>query len=129
MLLPVSYTHLIIENENKLDKDTRKLIYEISRQLNQINWLVDNLLKMAQLDTKTVNFHNEETNLKNLIEKIEKNMSIFLELKNQKLVTAIDGNIYLTIDSKWMTEAIENIIKNCIEPVSYTHLDVYKRQL
>ncbi len=105
----------IIENENKLDKDTRKFIYEISRQLNQINWLVDNLLKMAQLDTKIVNFNNEETNLKNLIEKIEKNMSIFLELKNQKLVTAIDGNIYLTIDSKWMAEAIENIIKNCIE--------------
>lgn len=110
-----SMVDAIIANEDKLDENTRKFIYEISRQLDQINWLVDNLLKMAQLDTKTVDFNKEDTNIRNLIEKIEKNMSIFLELKNQKLAINIDENIHALIDSKWMTEAIENIIKNCIE--------------
>ena len=110
-----SMVDAIIENEDKLDENTRKFIYEISRQLDQINWLVDNLLKMAQLDTKTVDFNKEDTNIRNLIEKIEKNMSIFLELKNQKLAINIDENIHALIDPKWMTEAIENIIKNCIE--------------
>lgn len=110
-----SLVDAIIENEDKLDENTRKFIYEISRQLDKINWLVDNLLKMAQLDTKTVDFNKEDTNIRNLIEKIEKNMSIFLELKNQKLAINIDKNIHALIDPKWMTEAIENIIKNCIE--------------
>ena len=110
-----SMVDAIIANEDKLDENIRKFIYEISRQLDQINWLVDNLLKMAQLDTKTVDFNKEDTNIRNLIEKIEKNMSIFLELKNQKLAINIDENIHALIDSKWMTEAIENIIKNCIE--------------
>ena len=110
-----SMVDAIIANEDKLDENTRKFIYEISRQLDQINWLVDNLLKMAQLDTKTVDFNKEDTNIRNLIEKIEKNMSIFLELKNQKLAINIDENIHALIDSKWMTEAIENIINNCIE--------------
>lgn len=110
-----SMVDAIIANEDKLDENTRKFIYEISRQLDQINWLVDNLLKMAQLDTKTVDFNKEDTNIRNLIKKIEKNMSIFLELKNQKLAINIDENIHALIDSKWMTEAIENIINNCIE--------------
>ena len=110
-----SMVDAIIANEDKLDENIRKFIYEISRQLDQINWLVDNLIKMAQLDTKTVDFNKEDTNIRNLIEKIEKNMSIFLELKNQKLAININENIHALIDSKWMTEAIENIIKNCIE--------------
>ena len=75
-----SMVDAIIANEDKLDENIRKFIYEISRQLDQINWLVDNLLKMAQLDTKTVDFNKEDTNIRNLIEKIEKNMSIFLSV-------------------------------------------------
>ena len=110
-----SMVDAIIENESKLDENTRKFIYEISRQLNQINWLVDNLLKMAQLDTKTVIFNKESINLKALFEKIEKNMSVFLELKNQKLIMSIDENLQITVETKWTMEAIENIIKNCIE--------------
>ena len=35
-------TDAIIENEENLDINTRKFIYEISRQLNQINWLINN---------------------------------------------------------------------------------------
>ena len=49
------------------------------------------------------------------MEKIEKNMSFFLELKNQKLIMSIDENLQITVDTKWTMEAIENIIKNCIE--------------
>ncbi len=110
-----SMVDAIIENENNLDNSTRKFIYEISRQLNQINWLVDNLLKMAQLDTKTVEFNRESIRLKDFINKIENNLSIFLELKNQRLITNINENIEIFVDAKWLTEAIENIIKNCIE--------------
>lgn len=110
-----SMVDAIIENENNLDNSTRKFIYEISRQLNQINWLVDNLLKMAQLDTKTVQFNRENIRLNDFINKIENNLSIFLELKNQRLITNINENIEIFVDAKWLTEAIENIIKNCIE--------------
>ena len=110
-----SMVDAIIENENSLDNSTRKFIYEISRQLNQINWLVDNLLKMAKLDTKTVEFIRENIRLKEFINKIENNLSVFLELKNQRLITNINDDIEIFVDAKWLTEAIENIIKNCIE--------------
>lgn len=108
-------TDAIIENENNLDSDTRKFIYGISNQLNQINWLVNNLLKMAQLDTKSIVLNIEQTNLKELFDTIKDNFNIFLEEKNIEIIEHIDTNIIINIDKKWMIEAIENILKNCIE--------------
>ena len=108
-------TDAIIENEDNLDNDTRKFIYGISNQLNQINWLVNNLLKMAQLDTKSIALNLEQTNIKELFENIKENLSIFLEEKNIEIVEHIDTNTTINIDRKWMVEAIENILKNCIE--------------
>ena len=108
-------TDAIIENEDNLDNDTRKFIYGISNQLNQINWLVNNLLKMAQLDTKSIALNLEQTNIKELFDNIKENLSIFLEEKNIEIVEHIDINTTINIDRKWMVEAIENILKNCIE--------------
>lgn len=108
-------TDAIIENENNLDKDTIKFIYEISRQLNQINWLVDSLLKMAQIDTKTVKLHKEKIDVIDLIDIVKNNINIFLEQKNQTIITKIQEHTKVFIDKKWMIEALENIIKNCIE--------------
>ena len=108
-------TDAIIENEKKLDKDTIKFIYEISRQLNQINWLVDSLLKMAQIDTKTVKLHKEKMDVIDLMDIVKNNINIFLEQKNQTIITKIQEHVNVYIDKKWMIEALENIIKNCIE--------------
>ena len=105
----------LIENEKTLDNITRRFVYNISSQLNQINWLVDNLLKMAQLDTKTVKLNKTKINLAQLFKNIENNLSIFLEEKNQTLNFSIDKNIKIYADEKWLTEAFENILKNCVE--------------
>lgn len=110
-----SMVDAIIENDGKLDNNTQKFIYEISRQLNQINWLVDSLLKMAKLDTKTVIFYKEDTNIFELLQIVKNNMSIFLEIKNIDLDININDKVDIKIDKKWLIEAIENIIKNCIE--------------
>ena len=108
-------TDAIIENEQNLDASTRKFIYNISNQLNQLNWLVDSLLKMAKLDTKSVQFIKKDVNVYTLIKRIENNMSIFLEQKNIELKLDIDEKIYMYVDERWMMEALENILKNSIE--------------
>ena len=70
---------------------------------------------MAQLDTKSIALNLEQTNIKELFDNIKENLSIFLEEKNIEIVEHIDINTTINIDRKWMVEAIENILKNCIE--------------
>lgn len=105
----------IIENENNLDDYTKRFVYDISKQINQINWLTDDLLKMAQLDTKTIIFVKEETNIKELLQIVKENVEIFLEQKNIVLDIKSKKIINIVIDKMWIIEAFENIIKNCIE--------------
>ena len=108
-------TDAIIQNKSSLDKKTQKIVWKISDQLDRMNWLVDSLLKMAQLETKTVVLSKEQYKLKDLVETVKNNMSIFIEQKNQVIDNEIEDDIYINIDQKWMNEAIENIVKNCIE--------------
>ena len=108
-------TDAIIENEASLDENTRRFIYKISNQINQINWLVNNLLKMTQLDTKLVEFDIQKVDVQTLVALAKDNLEIFLEEKNIELKYSLKENIIIEIDKKWMLEALENILKNCIE--------------
>ena len=108
-------TDNMVADGSYLDKDTREYAQSISKQLSQINWMVDNLLKMASLDTKSVVLRKEEIEVGKLFKEVIKNIEILLELNEQEVV--IEGKKELTFigDFKWNVEAFTNIIKNSAE--------------
>lgn len=105
----------LLENMSYFPEEERRMIYNISIQLDKMKWLVDSLLKMAQLDTKSVILKKENINIKELMKVVEKNVEILLEIRNQTL--KINGNKDITFigDFKWNVEVLTNIIKNAIE--------------
>lgn len=105
----------IKENPNMEENIKLKFIYEISRQVEQVKFLTISLLKFSKLDADAVKFECEKINLKMLIEEVTKNLEIPLEIKNQNLLNTIDKGIYVMGDYRWTLEAINNIVKNCIE--------------
>ena len=105
----------IKENPNMEENIKLKFIYEISRQVEQVKFLTISLLKFSKLDADAVKFECEKINLKMLIEEVTKNLEIPLEIKNQNLLNTIDKDIYVMGDYRWTLEAINNIVKNCIE--------------
>ena len=108
-------TDNMVADGSYLDKDTREYAQSISKQLSQINWMVDNLLKMASLDTKSVVLRKEEIEVGKLFKEVIKNIEILLELNEQEVV--IEGKKELTFigDFKRNVEAFTNIIKNSAE--------------
>ena len=103
------------DNPNMEEKTKQKFIFEISKQVEWINWLVISMLKLSKLDANVVQFYDEKINLKKFIGEIIKNLEIPIEVKNQKIVIDGDENVSFIGDYKWQQEAITNIIKNCIE--------------
>lgn len=108
-------TDNMLDNNNNLDENTYKYICNISKQLSQINWLIDNLLKMARLDTKSVNFKKEEINVDKLVREAIKNIEILLDIYEQKIIIKGEENLKFIGDFKWHVEAITNILKNAVE--------------
>lgn len=103
------------DNPNMEEKTKQKFIFEISKQVEWINWLVISMLKLSKLDANVVQFYDEKINLNKFIGEIIKNLEIPIEVKNQKIIIEGDENVSFIGDYKWQQEAITNIIKNCIE--------------
>ena len=105
-----------LKDNPNMDEDTKqKFIFEISKQVDWINWLVISILKLSRLEADVVKFSNNKINVKKFIDEIIDNLEIPIEIKNQKII--IEGNEDASFigDYKWQQEAITNIIKNAIE--------------
>ena len=105
----------IIENPD-MDNETRNLfIHEINRQIKWINWLILSLLKLAKLDSNTIEFEKNNINVHNLVNNVIKNLEIPIDIKEQKIIITGDKNTSFVGDYNWENEAITNVLKNCIE--------------
>lgn len=97
--------------EEKRTEFTRK----IRMQLERIEWLVSSLLKLSKIDAGTVVFKKDPVNVKGLMQKAVEPMLIPMDIKEQTLLIEGDEEVAFTGDLNWTSEAIVNILKNCVE--------------
>lgn len=105
----------ILDNPEMDDETKLDFITDIKRETNNINLLIQALLKLSKFDTNTVKFNNEENDLKQIINEAIKNVSVLCDLKNIKIIFNCENNLNLICDKKWQIESLTNIIKNCVE--------------
>jgi len=99
-----------ISEERRLE-----LTNELKMLISRIDWLISALLKIAKLDAGTVNFQKDTISVQELIKRAAEAIAIPMELREQKLQVAINGNVTYEGDLPWSVEAVENILKNCME--------------
>lgn len=105
----------IMDNPEMDSKTRNEFIKDIRREIININFLVNSLLKLSKLDSNSVYFINKEVYVEEIILESIKNVSVLCDLKNIDIL--VDGNkqIKINCDLKWQVEAITNILKNCVE--------------
>ena len=105
----------IIEDPD-MDINVRNdFVRDIKRNVVNINFLVQALLKLSKFDANTVHFIKKEYNLKNIVDESIKNVSTLCDLRNINIELNIKESSKIICDSKWQIEAITNIIKNAID--------------
>ena len=105
----------IIEDSNMEEKIRNDFIVDIKRNVLNINFLVQSLLKLSKFDANAIHFVKQENNLKTIIEESIKNVSTLCDLRNINIKLNIKENSKIICDDKWQIEALTNIIKNAIE--------------
>ena len=105
----------IIDDQKTDEKTKNNFIREIKRNIININFLVENILKLSKLESNTIEYKKENVNLITIIGDSIKNVSLLCDLKNIKIIVTGEKNIKILCDIKWQIEAITNILKNCIE--------------
>lgn len=103
----------LIRNESDEEKKL-EFLSVIDSQLEKMRWLILNLLKLSKLDADTAEFKKEKTAISDVVHSSIKQFLVMLEIKEIELDTNIRDFTFIG-DEKWSVEAVENIIKNCIE--------------
>ncbi|HLU20876.1 MAG TPA: HAMP domain-containing sensor histidine kinase [Bacillaceae bacterium] len=105
----------LLSDSNLPDEKRTEFTNNIRIQLERIEWLVSSLLKLSKIDAGTAQFKKERVEVKSLIQKALKPILIPIDIKEQKLSITGDASVSFLGDVNWTTEALINILKNCVE--------------
>ncbi len=114
----------ILSDENMPEDIKKDFIKDIKREIINIKFLVESILKLSKIDSNSIKFIKKEVFIKDIINEAVKNVSMLSELKNIEIIVSGDYSIKTICDLKWQVEAITNILKNCIEH-SYENKKIY----
>jgi len=116
---PLTSILVLLDNlidEPDMDSSIRNdFIIDIKRNVININFLVQALLKLSKFDANTVHFIKKENDLEMIVKEAIKNVSTLCDLRNINIKLNTLENAKVDCDAKWQIEAITNIIKNAIE--------------
>ncbi|WP_035317183.1 HAMP domain-containing sensor histidine kinase [Clostridium sp. MSTE9] len=114
---PLTSVNLILSLlENSPDEKERKaMIRETKELFVQMDWLLASLLKLSRLDAGIVVFQRKKIDVHDLISSVLHPFLISMDLHNITLQTDVPKEIFIQGDSGWLSEAIQNILKNCLE--------------
>ena len=116
---PLTSILVLLDNlidEPDMDSSIRNdFIIDIKRNVININFLVQALLKLSKFDANTVHFIKKENDLEMIVKEAIKNVSTLCDLRNINIKLNTLENAKVKCDAKWQIEAITNIIKNAIE--------------
>lgn len=105
-------TELLEEYETE---ETKVYLERLKRQAERLKTLVNNLLALAKIDAHTIVFHRKETEVSELL---QVSLEALYALKQEKdiQVHILGGTqMYISVDEKWTSEALINVLKNCME--------------
>ncbi len=116
---PLTSILIILDNlleDTNMEKPLQEdFLRDIKREVVNINFLVQNLLKLSKLEANSIKFVKKEVKVEELIKEAMANVSSLGDLKNVTIVLEGNKNIKITCDYKWEIEALTNLLKNAIE--------------
>ena len=92
------------------------------QELDRIEALVQNLLKITRLDAGTILIEKNAENVSDMMHDIEQHFAYRAKQEQKELILSGDDDITLFCDREWMMEAVSNLVKNALD-----HTDAGKR--
>lgn len=114
---PLTSANLILSLLEKNPDETgqKELLLETKELYAQMEWLINSLLKLSRLDAGVVEFRTGQMKVRSLVQEALRPLLLSMELHNITLRADIPDDIEIRGDQGWLSEAVRNILKNCME--------------
>ncbi len=112
----------ILQSETENLPDLKEFTVLSEQELDRIESLVQNLLKITRLDAGTIILERNFENVSDIMHDIEQHFAYRAKQEQKELILSGDDDIMLFCDREWMIEAVSNLVKN-----AFDHTDAGKR--
>lgn len=92
-----------------------ELVQELTMLTDRIDWLIYALLRISKLDAGAVTLQKETVPVQELIEDAYSSIAVSLDIRSIDFSKTIEKGACIIGDKDWWTEAVSNILKNCME--------------
>lgn len=90
-------------------------VRDCGRMLEQLQWLVSSLLKLARLDAGVVCLERRRVDVAALVTAAQEPLAVAADLAGVAFLAKVDPGCSFMGDAAWTREALTNVLKNCVE--------------
>ena len=105
----------LLQEERGDPESVLEFAVKSERELERIEALVQNLLKITRLDSGSVTMDMQEENVSDMLSELYERFSVRADMEGKSLTLSGPEDICLPCDRVWLTEAVGNIIKNALD--------------
>ena len=105
----------LLQDEAVSPSEVKEFADLSEQELDRIETLVQNLLKITKLDAGSIMIEKETENVADMMGEVELHFAYRAKQEEKELVLIGDEHISLLCDHDWMIEAVENIVKNAFD--------------
>ena len=103
-------------NLGTISNEQKKALEIVLRNSNQLDTLIQDILDISRLESGTMKFIPERTNVKNMLEQTIETMQSIADTKNIKISISLEENTPdLIIDQERVKQVIVNLLNNAIK--------------
>lgn len=103
-------------NLGSINNEQIKALEIILRNSNRLDTLIQDILDISRLESGTMKFITEKTNMKNILEQTIEPIQSFADIKNIKITINLEENLPdLIIDQERIKQVIINLLNNAIK--------------
>lgn len=96
-------------------RERKRAVRELESMIERVSWLVTTLLKIAKVDAGAMHVERREVRAADVARRAVAPLETAMDLRDVALVLDVDEAATFQGDAPWTAEAVENIVKNCME--------------
>lgn len=114
-LAALNIYNAILQSESESLPQINEFAKLSEEELDRIETLVQNLLKITKLDAGTIMLDKTVENVSRMMESVKKEFLFRAQKEGKEIRLSGDNDINLSCDRGWLLQAIGNIVKNALD--------------
>ena len=105
----------LLQEEAEALPTVREFAVLSEQELDRMETLVQNLLKITKLDAGSIVLEKERETVADLMRDVELHFAYRAKTEQKTIVLSGEDTVFLCCDRDWLMEAIDNIVKNALD--------------